>query len=918
MTLKDHFIKTVADELDHLNGTEFENLCRPFIEILTDKEFEIKGHNLEMKPVRRSVDLLQDGDFGVIGQCGTDKDYFSGDKAIKDIDGSLRNCPNFHTIYLFSNRRATGSELPDLEIAVKDKLDSIKRKHVAYQYHIYDSQRIAKNIFDNIYKTDKVKEILSVLPKSYEYYLIMPESNTLPMQKSGYKHRPEETEIEKSLRVNDFLQIYGLSGMGKTQTAIAVANNLSDQFDTVIWLDDNSLVSGSLSNVHIKRMGESINLETMLGRFRMLIVVDNFNDDVESLMTDFLDKSKNGSKCIVTSLQRNVSAEAFHLKYLSDDVSKEILKDCKVTPTEEQLKHMLANVAGYPLLLKLAKKAVENGDMSWDEIVSFSDLTGIEDNEKNMAFAERIVGRFRGRFKDMFNLLLGLDSTRLSRFFLRETNAFEFNTLLKYAIIEDVDDFSCSIHSIVLSAIWNVAREDYSERTFLSHLDKYLGKHVFLRDAGLYTFTAAHADRLLMLLDDMRLQDSLRKKILLACLYLFDTYTEPHRYITLFDKVELHPSESELDLRLLAEFQEIEEKKLKSESNDEEFRKDKILNYIKILEDLHTDSSKSEALRYHHIGKWLSNIKRYEEAEKFLLKAIDVNPKSFQSHLRLARDYNKQSKSDELSHGHKKCCRENAAKHLISILDKPDLSEVPLSVRLSAYEIIGGNAYADLRKRFIDECQEQFAKDIHASLSERYSLTYSVLSILGNHLSYNNPDFYFSLCAKLPMPLNIEQNLDMRRNYGKIVLAQYLYRDFPDEYQQKLFRLVEEYLVPVRDNDFVRRDLIKLYLKAGVPDKADPILGELDENNEFNLQSLCKVCCAKGDFANGLEYIAKALSKDATLWVGYRAAFLHDKAICLHGLASPEAEAVMKEAIDLQPNPKTKDEWLKELSVWMQ
>ena len=143
MTLKDHFINTVADELDNLNGTEFENLCRPFLEILTDREFEIKGHNLEMKPVRGSVDLMQDGDLGVIGQCGTDKDYFSGDKAVKDIDGSLRNCPDFHTIYLLSNRRATGSELTDLDKAVKAKLDSVMRTHIAYKYHSYDGQRIS-------------------------------------------------------------------------------------------------------------------------------------------------------------------------------------------------------------------------------------------------------------------------------------------------------------------------------------------------------------------------------------------------------------------------------------------------------------------------------------------------------------------------------------------------------------------------------------------------------------------------------------------------------------------------------------------------------------------------------------------------------------------------------------------------------
>lgn len=42
MNLKDHFINTVADELNHLNGSEFESLCRPVIEILTDREFELK------------------------------------------------------------------------------------------------------------------------------------------------------------------------------------------------------------------------------------------------------------------------------------------------------------------------------------------------------------------------------------------------------------------------------------------------------------------------------------------------------------------------------------------------------------------------------------------------------------------------------------------------------------------------------------------------------------------------------------------------------------------------------------------------------------------------------------------------------------------------------------------------------------
>ena len=83
-TSKFEFINTVADELDHLNGSEFEALCRPFLEMLTGKEFELKGHSLEMKSVKASVDLIQDEDTKVIGQCGTDSNYFSSDKPEKD------------------------------------------------------------------------------------------------------------------------------------------------------------------------------------------------------------------------------------------------------------------------------------------------------------------------------------------------------------------------------------------------------------------------------------------------------------------------------------------------------------------------------------------------------------------------------------------------------------------------------------------------------------------------------------------------------------------------------------------------------------------------------------------------------------------------------------------------------------------
>lgn len=907
MSLKDHFIRTVVDELNDLNGTDFEHLCRSFIELLTDHEFEIKGHNLEMKPVGRSVDLLQDGDFGVIGQCGTDQNYFSGKKAINDIESSLKNNPYFHTIYLFSNRLASGSQLPELENAVKAKLESIKRHLPAYKYHIYDAQRIATNIYDNVHKTGKVKQILSYLPKSFQYYLFMPETNTLPLQKPGYKNRREEKEIEEKLQEVDFLQIYGLSGIGKTETAIAVANNLANRFDTVLWLEAGSITSGTLSAVENQRMGESINLENMLRMFRVLVVVDNLNENVERLHNEFLEKSKKGSKCLVTSLQLNVNpSDAFNLKHLSDDVSKEFLTDCNVPPTDEQLTRVLNNVEGYPLLLKLAKKAVENGYMTWDEIVAISNLTEIDDDERNITFAARIVGRYKDRYRDLFNLLLALDSTKLSRLFLRGKNPLEFTALLRYAIIEQADEFNCSIHSIVLSSIKTVVKGDYSEKAFHDYLYEYLSKYAISRDAGLYTFAAAHGAKLLGLFKDPNLPEALRKIILLACLYSFETFADPQPFLDFFEKVELHPSESELDLRLLIEYQELNIRKFKAESKDEKSQQEQILKYVKVLTELQTSSRESEALRYHHIGKLLSNTRMKEEAEKNLLKAVELNPTSFRSHLKLAREYHKQKLPDKV------------AEHLEKILDRPDISDVPISVRLSAYDILGSNQYATLRQKYIDNRLDAFANDVHASFSEYYSHTYNVLSRLANHLSYNFPDFFSRLCPKLPLPLNIEHDMDMRKNYGKIVLAQYLFGNYPEQYRKKLFRLAEEYLLSAKTDDYVRRDLIKLYLKASLPEKAAPIAEKLDKSNEFNLQSLCKVSCDLGDFDKALKYIEAALSKAFSQKAEYRAAFRHDKALCLHGQADPDARSEMLAAINLQPNPKIKNDWHQELSLWPQ
>lgn len=905
MELVNHFINTVAEELDHLNGSDFEALCRPFLEMLTGKEFELKGHSLEMKSLKATVDLIQDEDTKVIGQCGTDSNYFSSDKPEKDIEGSQNNSPDFKTIYLLSNRRAKGKEFQTTKQNIKKKLAN------GFTYYLFDSQRMAKKIYANIYQAKEVEEILHYLPKSYEYYQILPQSNVLPLQHDNYKDRPEETDIIEKLKGIDCLQIYGLSGIGKTQLSLAVANNLSDQFQTILWFDGDKTDVNNLHNAIILRMGEEINLAAVLERFRTLVVVDNLNNSVSDLFTSFSKYNKNGSKCIVTSLQKNVdNANSYNLTYVSDAITRDILLDADNPPTEDQIELLLKQISGYPLLLELAKQAVDNEEMTWEEVIMESNLTEINDTERNEVFAQRILGRYVERFELQFNLLTFLDSTIVSKIYLKEASRLRFNDLKNYSVIQDTEEYYCKVHQVVLSAIKSLVGAKYNIEVIKDTLFKYLKTHIDRRDEGLYTLMACHLQTITQYGSILSPEDELRHYITLAHLYAVDTYTNSESYLTQINELKLDAGQSQVDLCLVIERIEIEQNVVRKEyGEDSEELKRKVEGDIAAIQEIHLGTDMEKALISHHIGKWKSSIGDKKGAESYLLNSLQLDPHSYHSMLRLAKDYKSLRKFDKV--------REYAEK----ILESKGAENVPLSIRLSTYDLISNNDYKELKKKYIYGQLKDVMGDIYASLSQRYSHTYILLAKYAYDFSYNFPDMFHAICSKLPLPQHIDTDNRLRKDYATIIVAQCLYGNYTDEYKDRLYQIAESYLMSVprdgKDGDYVRKDLIRLHLTMRKPAKALPFADEMyDKDNMFIQQIICKVYYEYGDYPKALDIIDKAIAQVNPKTPEYSAAFRHDKAKCLHKLGDKNAVDVLKEAIKLQPNPKTQKEWEEELNNW--
>ena len=308
----------------------------------------------------------------------------------------------------------------------------------------------------------------------------------------------------------------------------------------------------------------------------------------------------------------------------------------------------------------------------------------------------------------------------------------------------------------------------------------------------------------------------------------------------------------------------------------------------------------------HHIGKSYSILKNVEEAKKHLNEAIKLNPYSFSSMQSLARLYNNKEEREQIS------------AMVDRIMAPKTIDRVPVSVLLSVYGLIATSKNDALRKKYVDDDLGRFYEVIESSLSKEYSHTYLVLSMLSGGLSFRYPDYYNRLCARLPMPLSKDKNSQQRKNYGKILANQYRYAMKDGEARKDVYERVLKCLEGnPDDNDYDRKALMDFYIAAGEPDKAI-YLAEQFENKEdiYRYQSLCKAYRVKTDYGTALAMIDKSIAgENEKTFAGHKAAFRHDKALCLLALnRREEAVAIQKEAIALQTDSKSKAEWEEELS----
>ena len=905
--LAKQFKNAIVRDMSSFNGTQFEDFCQVVLRlILNDDDILHKGCNLNGKPVSYAVDIKTE-DCKIVGQSGTDTDYFSKadfEKPIGDIRGTEKNNPLCEVLYLFSNQRASDAQHTGLTTKINAESPSFEVK-------IYDVEKIAETIYENV-NAPRCNEVWQYLTESSQFYDIFPKRNCIPQSSLHYVQRDKESKaFQALLETQSIVEIVGVSGIGKSEFAKQVTKDISQNFESLFWINGNEYES--LDSVKLCRFGYEVNLRFVLENYKSLVIVDNLNENVAKLNEDFQKANKHESKCIITSLKQSLSdALTYKLPCMEDELICKYIDSFGLNISETERKKLVTLVAGYPLAVNMICASAKDDLFSIGELLSDGALQKLED-EHNQRLSERIVRKIYDKYAAELNLLSYIDCQVISSDFLRViVDRIRLKYLCRYSVLQQEDAYTFRIHQVVLDAIKCIAHiPDLKE--LADKLSCYLDNKNHQKDIPFFTLFHHNASFIDKVYHNADTTEEQKKVILYSRLQAENTFSDPLKYLSLINELTLQPANSLYDCLLQADKNEIELSATKREEFSEK-AKNIIVDLESELKKTTDENIKFELL--HHIGKLYVKLREGENAKPYFEKALRICPKAYATMLQLAK----------IAHNSKPSDISKAKEYVSTILDDNIKGhDVPLTIVLACYSVfLSKKAYSDLEDKYIESNFENFSNVIMNSLLNFNNQAVPTLGSFAYSFAYIKPEFMrrtFELLQKLPAASSdnvyiracanlkaVEYKLEIDKKSDK---AKTIFKEA--EYYFELLNLKEK--EEGRSKDYMRKRYQELLMDAEEWKQALEFSANFDDkDSEFYYQNVAKIYQNLQDYPLAIENIDKAIAKVSD--TDYKSSFLWNKACILYDMGDKKSLKILQEAIDMRKEDKAKDEWKEMLNKW--
>lgn len=905
--LAKQFKNAIVRDMSSFNGTQFEDFCQVLLRlILNDDDILHKGCNLNGKPVSYAVDIKTE-DCKIVGQSGTDTDYFSKadfEKPMGDIRGTEKNNPLCEVLYLFSNQRASDAQHTGLATKINAESPSFEVK-------IYDVEKIAETIYENV-NAPRCNEVWQYLTESSQFYDIFPKRNCIPQSSLYYVQRDKESKaFQALLETQSIVEIVGVSGIGKSEFAKQVTKDISQNFESLFWINGSEYKS--LDSVKLCRFGYEVNLRFVLENYKSLVIVDNLNENVAKLNEDFQKANKHESKCIITSLKQSLSdALTYKLPCMEDELICKYIDSFGLSISETERKKLVALVAGYPLAVNMICASAKDDLFSIGELLSDGALQKLED-EHNQRLSERIVRKIYDKYAAELNLLSYIDCQVISSDFLRViVDRIRLKYLCRYSVLQQEDAYTFRIHQVVLDAIKCIAHiPDLKE--LADKLSCYLDNKNHQKDIPFFTLFHHNVSFIDKVYHNADTTEEQKKVILYSRLQAENTFSDPLKYLSLINELTLQPANSLYDCLLQADKNEIELSATKREEFSEK-AKNIIVDLESELKKTTDENIKFELL--HHIGKLYVKLRDGENAKPYFENALMICPKAYATMLQLAK----------IAHNSKPSDISKAKEYVSTILDDNIKGhDVPLTIVLACYSVfLSKKAYSDLEDKYIESNFENFSNVIMNSLLNFNNQAVPTLGSFAYSFAYIKPEFMrrtFELLQKLPAASSdnvyiracanlkaVEYKLEIDKKSDK---AKTIFKEA--EYYFELLNLKEK--EEGRSKDYMRKRYQELLMDAEEWKQALEFSANFDDkDSEFYYQNVAKIYQNLQDYPLAIENIDKAIAKVSD--TDYKSSFLWNKACILYDMGDKESLKILQEAIDMRKEDKAKDEWKEMLNKW--
>jgi len=427
-------------------------------------------------------------------------------------------------------------------------------------------------------------------------------------------------------------------------------------------------------------------------------------------------------------------------------------------------------------------------------------------------------------------------------------------------------------------------------------VESFLEKHLLKKDTALHTFVFAHLNTIDNWIDTLEKDDAFRHKCILAKIYCVDMFHHTQEFVELIQTLTLDVYGDKVDLRLSVEMQEMLfhiNAKLKSDEHNVIDRNNAVEEYETIKTGLLLAEDKAYVA--HHQGKWLSKVDR-TKSEEYFKEAIRWNPKSYSSYMQLAKYSIKYD-------------WEKSEKYICIILSHS--YEASVSTILSSYGLMSDRRAEGLRNDYIINNQTEIKQIFRAAISEDNSQAYDVCAKLAYGLAYLCPKQFKGILDVFPEPTDY-QSINAY-SYGCMIASLCQYGKLSEQEQEvykekglRYFKLFEP------GDDYQRRRIMEFAVAVGDLDLAYKMDASYEKkDNPFYKFSKSRLLYTEKN-SDALQLIDEAINM-GRLEPEYEAAFKHLKGQILYALKDSSWTDLYDEAIRIQPQEKSRKEWIEEM-----